>query len=56
MGDRAATSRKRWLLAAAVIAAVLLGGVAYQYSDAIGERLQSLMTGTTGHVQGHIRY
>jgi hypothetical protein len=54
--DQAATSRMRWLLAAAIVAVVLIGAVSYQYSDALGERWQSLMTASPGHAQGHIRY
>lgn len=54
--DHAATSRKRWFLAAAIAALILIGGISYRYSDAIGERWQSLMIGATGHAQGHIRY
>lgn len=54
--DHAATFRKRWFLAAAIVALILIGGISYQYSDAIGQRWQSLTIGAPGHAQGHIRY
>jgi hypothetical protein len=49
---RYTAGRDRWLTLAAIVAlALVIGGIAYEYSDDLTELAQSLTSGRFGHAQ-----
>jgi hypothetical protein len=52
-----ATSRdRRFVLAAILALALVIGGIAYQYFDDLTELAQSVISGKLGRAQGRLHY
>jgi len=47
---------RRLILAAIVVLALVIGGVAYRYSDDLAELAQSITSGKLGRAQGRLHY
>jgi hypothetical protein len=48
--------RERRLIFAAIVALLVIGGIAYEYSDDLMQFAQSFTGGKLGHAQGRIHY
>jgi hypothetical protein len=55
--NRSGSGRDRRLIPAAILAlAVVIGAIAYHYSDDLIELAKSVSSGPTGHAQSRIHY